>query len=79
MKIMGVERNEDLMPPVNCGERHVAVIILVDISGSMSGKPIEELNQGLIEFRKALEEDSLAMGKPACILSLKQHADFFIL
>lgn len=63
MKIMGVERNEDLMPPVNCGERHVAVIILVDISGSMSGKPIEELNQGLIEFRKALEEDSLAMGR----------------
>lgn len=63
MKIMGVKRNDDVMPPVNSGERHVAVVILVDISGSMSGKPIEELNRGLIEFRKALEEDSLAMGR----------------
>ena len=63
MKIMGVKRNDDVMPPVNSGERHVAVVILVDISGSMDGEPIAELNQGLIEFRKALEEDSLAMGR----------------
>lgn len=63
MKIMGVKRTEDLMPPVNCGERHVAVEMLVDTSGSMTGDPIKELNQGMTEFRTALEEDSLAMGR----------------
>ncbi len=52
----------DIMPE-NTGERHVACVLCVDVSGSMSGEPIEELNQGLIEFGEALQADALAYGR----------------
>lgn len=35
-------------------------LLLVDTSGSMSGKPINELNAGLTTFRNELEADALA-------------------
>lgn len=35
-------------------------ILLLDKSGSMSGKPIKELNEGLIQFKSELISDSLA-------------------
>ena len=36
-------------------------LLLLDTSGSMSGKAIEELNAGLLAFKEALSADSLAM------------------
>ena len=36
-------------------------LLLVDVSGSMSGSPIEELNEGLKIFRQELESDELAL------------------
>jgi uncharacterized protein YegL len=36
-------------------------LLLLDTSGSMSGKPISELNSGLQEFKSELLTDSLAM------------------
>ena len=49
--------------PVNPGERHIAVALVVDTSTSMMGRPIEELNRGLQEFGQALLEDDLALGR----------------
>lgn len=36
-------------------------VLLLDVSGSMSGHPIEELNNGLATFRDELLSDALAM------------------
>jgi uncharacterized protein YegL len=36
-------------------------VLLLDVSGSMSGKAIEELNSGLKLFKEELESDELAM------------------
>jgi len=36
-------------------------LLLLDVSGSMMGQPITELNAGLATFREALSADSLAM------------------
>ncbi len=60
---MAVQFFNDPLPVTNHGERHVPVVLLVDKSGSMSGAPMAELNQGLIEFGIALQEDSLALGR----------------
>jgi len=54
---------EDRLPVVNPGECHVPAVLLVDTSGSMTGEPINELNQGLREFYDALSQDDLAMGR----------------
>ncbi|NTG36972.1 VWA domain-containing protein [Agrobacterium rhizogenes] len=35
-------------------------LLLLDVSGSMSGAPIRELNEGLVQFRDELYADSLA-------------------
>ena len=53
---------QDIMPE-NPGERHVACVLCVDVSGSMSGEPIKELNQGLVEFGNALKADAMACGR----------------
>lgn len=56
--------------PINPGEKHIAVVLLVDTSTSMMEKPIDELNKGLQEFGEALKEDSLAMGRSeVCVVS----------
>lgn len=67
---MPVPFTTDPLPSTNPGERHVAAVLLLDISGSMNGAPIEELNQGLIEFGNALQEDSMALGRAdVCVIS----------
>lgn len=67
---MPVQFIKNPLPPTNPGERHIPAVLLVDISGSMSGKPIEELNRGLREFGIALQEDSLALGRAeVCVIS----------
>lgn len=56
--------------PINPGERHIAAVIVVDTSTSMMGHPIEELNQGLIQFGNALKEDKFALGRAeVCVIS----------
>ena len=51
------------MPEImNPGEKHIACVLLVDTSGSMSGTPIRELNEGLKAFGEALEADAHASG-----------------
>ena len=71
---MPVQFITDPLPVTNQGERHIAAVLLVDTSGSMTGKPIEELNQGLVEFGSALEEDSLALGRAdICIISFDSN------
>lgn len=46
----------------NPGDKHIACALLVDTSGSMSGRPMDELNEGLRAFGEALKEDAKASG-----------------
>ena len=48
-------RFDDSNPEARC-----PCILLLDVSGSMSGKPIEELNQGLSTFQREIQSDDLA-------------------
>ncbi len=41
-------------------EPRCACVLVLDVSGSMSGDPIDQLNQGLQYFRECLERDDLA-------------------
>ncbi|MDB9519029.1 VWA domain-containing protein [Roseofilum reptotaenium CS-1145] len=41
-------------------EPRCPVVLLLDNSGSMSGRPIQELNSGLKTFKQAVEQDTLA-------------------
>ena len=41
-------------------EPRCAVVLALDVSGSMYGQPIAELNAGLIELARALKADQLA-------------------
>ncbi len=41
-------------------EQRCPCLLLLDVSGSMSGQPIAELNQGLALFRDELSQDALA-------------------
>ncbi|MDR1031447.1 MAG: VWA domain-containing protein [Treponema sp.] len=52
-----VQRNNDLVvnPTPRC-----ACILVLDTSGSMSGQPINELNQGVIQFIEEVKNDELA-------------------
>lgn len=60
---------------LNPGEKHIACVLLVDTSGSMSDKnAIEELNQGLREFAQALQSDSKAYGcADICVISFNSE------
>lgn len=42
---------------VNANEPHMALLFLLDTSGSMTGMPIEELNSGINRFKKQVCED----------------------
>ena len=60
---MGVEskillRKEDL---VNNPTARVPVCLCLDVSGSMEGEPIKELNQGVRVFYDTIKEDEVAM------------------
>ncbi len=41
-------------------EPRCPVVLVLDTSGSMQGQPIQELNQGLREFKQAIQADRLA-------------------
>ena len=41
-------------------EQRCPCLLLLDVSGSMSGRPIAELNEGLAQFRDELNQDALA-------------------
>jgi uncharacterized protein YegL len=41
-------------------ERRVPCVLLLDVSGSMGGRPIAELNEGLITLKDTLSADTLA-------------------
>lgn len=59
------------MEIMNYGEKHIACVLLVDTSGSMAeNNKIKELNRGLEEFAKALQEDDKAYGcADVCVIS----------
>ena len=49
---------EDLMPQIlNANESHMACLMLLDTSGSMTGEPIAELNKGLNKFKEDVCKD----------------------
>lgn len=54
---------QDILPPKHRTERHLACAIVVDRSGSMSGRPIQELNDSLKLFGIELGKDSMAQGR----------------
>lgn len=67
---MPLQFSQDPLPITNFGERHIAAVLLVDTSSSMSGDPIDELNRGLVAFGDALQNDSLAQGRAeVCVIS----------
>ena len=41
-------------------EARCPCVLLIDVSGSMNGDPIRELNNGLSAFQRALQQDDLA-------------------
>ena len=43
---------------LNVNEHHMALVLLVDTSGSMEGYPIEELNRGINRFKEQVCKDS---------------------
>ena len=47
----------DVPQIVNASEPHMALTFLVDTSGSMNGKPIDELNKGLNRFKEQVCKD----------------------
>lgn len=49
--------NDDVPAIVNANEPHMACLLLLDISGSMSGEPIRELNEGLNKFKSDVCQD----------------------
>jgi len=49
-------------------EPRVACAVLVDVSGSMSGAPIHELNKGYSDFRRFLHDDELAARRAEVIV-----------
>lgn len=44
-----------------CNEGHLAFVLITDTSGSMNGKPAEEVVQGIEEFKRQIAGDDLAM------------------
>lgn len=48
----------DVPQIVNVSEPHMALMFLVDTSGSMHGEPINELNKGLNRFKEQVCKDS---------------------
>jgi uncharacterized protein YegL len=59
----GVTMSEEHLEQVEFAdnpEPRCPVVLVLDVSGSMAGKPIAELNQGLQDFAQTLKSDPLA-------------------
>lgn len=54
------EHRLDQVEFVDNPEPRCAVVLLLDISYSMSGQPVDELNAGIRAFEQAIKEDDLA-------------------
>ena len=52
----------EVLPPVNRGEKHLMIALLADASQSTTGKCNQELNEGLTTFYQCLQEDEKALG-----------------
>lgn len=51
--------NDDVPVIVNANEPHMACLLLLDVSGSMFGEPISELNEGLNKFKADVCQDKM--------------------
>ncbi|HOX37707.1 MAG TPA: VWA domain-containing protein [Candidatus Brocadiia bacterium] len=81
--------NPDVMPasPLT-GEPQCPCVLLLDVSGSMQGVPISELNAGLVQFKDELVADALAtkrvdiaivtFGEQVSVATDFTHADTFM-
>jgi len=68
-----------MMEIMNHGEKHIACVLLVDTSGSMSGQAIAQLNEGLRTFGEALREDSKAYGcADICVISFNSKVEVVV-
>ncbi|MCL2617735.1 MAG: VWA domain-containing protein [Defluviitaleaceae bacterium] len=51
--------SSDVPTIINAGESHMALVFVLDVSGSMNGRPIEALNAGLNQFKADVCKDKL--------------------
>jgi uncharacterized protein YegL len=49
--IAGIGKSGGIPAIINANEPHMALVFLLDTSGSMNGEPIRQLNEGLNEFK----------------------------
>jgi len=77
----------ELVPPTVNTEQRCLCVLLLDNSGSMSGEPIQHLNEGLKVFYEELKKDALAMLRveiaiitfgPVCLLQDFIPAQHFV-
>lgn len=62
------------MAILNPAEKHIACVLAVDVSGSMSGAPLQELNEGLKAFGEALKADDKASGcADVCVIAFNHQ------
>ena len=51
---MSQETINEISPIIRAAEPHLAMLFLIDVSGSMSGKPIRSLNESLNKFKEQI-------------------------
>lgn len=62
--------------PQNCDVRHVPCVVLVDTSGSMEGRPINEVNEGLQTLRsEILSDEKASLAVEICVISFNSSVD----
>lgn len=70
---------DDQIIPQNIGEKHIACVLLVDISGSMGGAPIAELNEALAKFGEVLRNDVRASGcADVCVITFNHEVNVVV-
>lgn len=62
------------MAILNPAEKHIACVLAVDVSGSMGGVPLQQLNEGLRAFGEALKADDKASGcADVCVIAFNHQ------
>lgn len=70
---------QDQIIPENIGEKHIACVLLVDVSGSMNGTSIVELNEALVKFGEVLRNDTRASGcADVCVIAFNQNVEIVV-